>query len=255
MPVPRPSVPRNRSVPHRRSILRDHGVRSGGVILAGLGAGLLVAATAVPAQAAGSSYVALGDSYSSGTGTRTYLNDGTACQRSIYAYPSLIASAAGYALNFRACSGATIPDVTNTQLSALGSGTAYVTLSVGGNDAGFADSTRSRHRCSSSGTDRPARSGTAGPATSSGRDRSASPGPARDAQSREPGSPPQNCPPHTPKLPPDRPRWIDPPGESSRSSQSGPPPATPLPLDAPATPERVWRALQEHKKSTKRGTS
>ena len=138
MPVPRPSVPRNRSVPHRRSVLRDHGVRSGGVILAGLGAGLLVAATAVPTQAAGSSYVALGDSYSSGTGTRTYLNDGTACQRSVYAYPSLIASAAGYALNFRACSGATIPDVTNTQLSALGAGTAYVTLSVGGNDAGFA---------------------------------------------------------------------------------------------------------------------
>ncbi len=91
------------------------------------------------AHAAAPSYVALGDSYSSGTGTRSYLNDGTSCQRSVYAYPSLLAAQKGYALNFRACSGATIPDVTNTQLGALSSATRYVTLSVGGNDAGFAD--------------------------------------------------------------------------------------------------------------------
>ena len=92
-----------------------------------------------PATAAAPSYVALGDSYSSGTGTRSYINDGTSCQRSTYAYPSLIAAARGYALNFRACSGAKIPDVTNTQLSALTSATNYVSISVGGNDAGFAD--------------------------------------------------------------------------------------------------------------------
>lgn len=92
----------------------------------------------VPAQAGGSAYVALGDSYSSGTGTRTYIADGTSCQRSVYAYPSLIASSKGYALDFRACSGATAADVTNLQLGALGTGTAYVSLSVGGNDAGFA---------------------------------------------------------------------------------------------------------------------
>ena len=92
------------------------------------------------AQAAVSpSYVALGDSYSSGTGTRAYLPDGSSCLRSVYAYPSLIAAARGYALNFRACSGATIPDVTTTQLSALTPDTSYVTISVGGNDAGFAD--------------------------------------------------------------------------------------------------------------------
>ncbi|MEJ7833188.1 MAG: SGNH/GDSL hydrolase family protein [Nocardioides sp.] len=89
------------------------------------------------AQAAAPSYVALGDSYSSGTGTRSYISDGTSCQRSTYAYPSLIAAQRGYALNFRACSGATIPDVTNTQLSALSGTTNYVTISVGGNDAGF----------------------------------------------------------------------------------------------------------------------
>ena len=92
-----------------------------------------------PAQAAAPAYVALGDSYSSGTGTRSYINDGTSCQRSTSAYPSLIAAARGYALNFRACSGARIPDVTNTQLSALASATSYVSISVGGNDAGFAD--------------------------------------------------------------------------------------------------------------------
>ena len=67
-----------------------------------------------------------------------YLNDGSSCQRSAYAYPSLIAAAKGYALNFRACSGATVADVTNSQLSALSAANAYVTISVGGNDAGFA---------------------------------------------------------------------------------------------------------------------
>lgn len=96
-------------------------------------------ALVAPAQAAAPSYVALGDSYSSGVGTRTYLADGSSCQRSALAYPSLIAAARGYALNFRACSGAKVADVTSTQLSALGASTAYVTISVGGNDAGFAD--------------------------------------------------------------------------------------------------------------------
>ncbi|MCW2799271.1 MAG: hydrolase family protein [Aeromicrobium sp.] len=90
------------------------------------------------AGAAAAPYVALGDSYSSGVGTRTYIDDGTSCQRSVYAFPSLIASAKGYALNFRACSGAKVSDVTG-QLSALSSSTKYVTLSVGGNDAGFTD--------------------------------------------------------------------------------------------------------------------
>ncbi len=103
-----------------------------------LAAALTLALIAAPAHAASSSYVALGDSYSSGVGTKAYINDGTSCQRSVYAYPSLIAAARGYALSLRACSGATVADVTNGQLSALTSSTAYVSLSVGGNDAGFA---------------------------------------------------------------------------------------------------------------------
>jgi lysophospholipase L1-like esterase len=105
--------------------------------LTGVVAGAVVA-FAPPAAAAGSPYVALGDSYSSGTGTRTYLSDGTSCLRSVYAYPSLLASSRGYALDFRACSGATTADVRDFQLGALGPATAYVTLTVGGNDAGFA---------------------------------------------------------------------------------------------------------------------
>jgi len=99
----------------------------------------LVATPAPPSYAAGESYVALGDSYSSGTGTRSYIADGTQCLRSTYAYASLTAAAKGYSLNFRACSGAVVADVTSSQLSALSSSTRYVTLSVGGNDAGFAD--------------------------------------------------------------------------------------------------------------------
>jgi lysophospholipase L1-like esterase len=95
--------------------------------------------TTPPAAAAAPAYVALGDSYSSGLGTRSYLADGTDCKRSTYAYPSLVAAARGYALNFRACSGATVADVASAQLGALSSGTGYVTVSVGGNDAGFAD--------------------------------------------------------------------------------------------------------------------
>jgi lysophospholipase L1-like esterase len=98
----------------------------------------LVAVGTAPAQAAGPSYVALGDSYSSGVGTKSYI-DSSACKRSNYAYPKLVADQKGYALNFQACSGATIATVTNSQLGALTTTTRYVTISVGGNDAGFAD--------------------------------------------------------------------------------------------------------------------
>jgi hypothetical protein len=85
----------------------------------------------------GNSYVALGDSYASGTGTRAYLADGTRCQRSVYAYPSLIASARGYRLVLRACAGASVTEIAATQLDALGPTTSYVSLSAGGNDASF----------------------------------------------------------------------------------------------------------------------
>ena len=106
-------------------------------LVAVLAPALVVAAA--PSQGAAPPYVALGDSYSSGVGTRTYINDGTSCQRSTYAFPSLLAAQKSYALNFQACWGATTTTVTNSQLASLNSTTRYVTMSVGGNDAGFAN--------------------------------------------------------------------------------------------------------------------
>ncbi|MDT9593079.1 SGNH/GDSL hydrolase family protein [Nocardioides zeae] len=87
--------------------------------------------------AAGEAYVALGDSYSSGTGTRSYIDDGTECLRSTAAFPSLVAAAGGYDLDFRACSGAVVADVQANQLQALSADTDLVTLTIGGNDADF----------------------------------------------------------------------------------------------------------------------
>ncbi len=120
--------------------ISGHVIRRLTAALLALAAGLgLTLASSPQAHAVGESYVALGDSYSSGVGTRSYIDDGTSCQRSTLAYPSLLAAQRGYALDFRACSGATVGDVTGSQLGALNGGTSFVTISVGGNDAGFAD--------------------------------------------------------------------------------------------------------------------
>jgi lysophospholipase L1-like esterase len=96
---------------------------------------LLGAAGAATAQA--DSYVALGDSYSSGTGTRDYSFDNT-CQRGPYAYPSLIdVDRPNTTLTFKACSGAKTGDVLANQVTALTASTNIVTITIGGNDAGF----------------------------------------------------------------------------------------------------------------------
>jgi lysophospholipase L1-like esterase len=84
-------------------------------------------------------YVALGDSYSSGVGTRVYYNDGTSCNRSPEAFAPKIAAARGYSLSFQACSGAKTSDVNNNQLGTLNSATNLVTITIGGNDAGFSN--------------------------------------------------------------------------------------------------------------------
>jgi lysophospholipase L1-like esterase len=97
---------------------------------------LLVLAFAGTAFAA-DKYVALGDSYSSGTGTRSYTLDST-CQRGIYAYPYLVAQARpNTSLTFVACSGAQTADVLNKQVSSVTTDTRFVTITIGGNDAGF----------------------------------------------------------------------------------------------------------------------
>ncbi|WP_206507622.1 SGNH/GDSL hydrolase family protein [Streptomyces chrestomyceticus] len=85
-------------------------------------------------------YVALGDSYSSGVGAGSYDSGSGSCKRSTRAYPALWAAAhkpASY--HFTACSGARTGDVVANQLAPLNSGTDLVSITIGGNDAGFAD--------------------------------------------------------------------------------------------------------------------
>jgi lysophospholipase L1-like esterase len=81
-------------------------------------------------------YVALGDSYSSGTGTRTYYD--SSCQRSVYAYPYLLHNAhPAWTFVQAACAGAKTGDILNTQSASLNSSTNWVSYTIGGNDAGF----------------------------------------------------------------------------------------------------------------------
>jgi hypothetical protein len=81
-------------------------------------------------------YVALGDSYSSGTGTRTYFEP--TCQRSVYAYPYLLHNAhPEWTFVDAACSGAKTGDVIGTQAASLTADTNWVSYTIGGNDAGF----------------------------------------------------------------------------------------------------------------------
>lgn len=93
-----------------------------------------------PAQAAGPAYVALGDSYSAGNGAGNYISSSGDCHRSNSAYPQLWANAhSPSSFTFAACSGAVTTDVTANQLGALNSSTGLVSITIGGNDAGFAD--------------------------------------------------------------------------------------------------------------------
>ncbi|MET7302287.1 SGNH/GDSL hydrolase family protein [Embleya sp. NPDC005575] len=101
----------------------------------------LAGGIAYPAPAAPvSRYAALGDSYSSGVGAGDYLTGGGDCKRSANAYPALWQQAhAAAEFAFVACSSATTADVRARQLSAVTGDTTLVTISVGGNDIGFAD--------------------------------------------------------------------------------------------------------------------
>ena len=103
---------------------------------------VVVVAAAVSAsagRAAGAVYAALGDSYSSGVGTGSYTLD-SACKRSVYAYPYLWAQQhPGTSLSFVACSGAKTSDLLSRQLSAVTPTTTLVTMTIGGNDIGFAN--------------------------------------------------------------------------------------------------------------------
>ena len=99
-----------------------------------------------------SSYVALGDSYSSGegvpafqAGTDTAGPPENRCHRSYGAYPRLLEEMAGLRPTLHwACSGALIANLSTgqwnegRQFDRLTSATTVVTVSIGGNDAGFA---------------------------------------------------------------------------------------------------------------------
>ncbi|TDD00115.1 SGNH/GDSL hydrolase family protein [Nonomuraea deserti] len=95
-------------------------------------------------------YVALGDSYSSGEGVYDLdeqpVNDGAdRCHRATGSYVPLVAKAYrfGGGTAFFACSGATTTDLLSgqhgrqSQVSRVSPATSLVTLSIGGNDAGF----------------------------------------------------------------------------------------------------------------------
>jgi lysophospholipase L1-like esterase len=131
--------------------------------LVGIGASTATAAASTAGHAATPVYVALGDSYSSGegactpvtlTGCRYLRGTDTAtdqCHRSANAYPVRVAARLPKAWHsvFAACSGAVTSDITSSsrfgepaQLTRLAVGPGktvrLVTLTIGGNDAGFA---------------------------------------------------------------------------------------------------------------------
>jgi lysophospholipase L1-like esterase len=82
-------------------------------------------------------YVALGDSYAAGVGTP---GSSGHCGQSPDAYPSLYAQQQRFPqARLEACSGASTADVVDNQLADLSAGTSFVTITVGGTDAGFSD--------------------------------------------------------------------------------------------------------------------
>ncbi|MER5871195.1 SGNH/GDSL hydrolase family protein [Streptomyces sp. NPDC002044] len=108
-------------------------------LLLAAGATLFGAGQAAAAQA-DFGYVALGDSYSSGVGAGNYDGASGNCKRSTRAYPALWAAAhSPQSFSFVACSGARTGDLLAGQLAPLNSGTDLVSVTIGGNDAGFAD--------------------------------------------------------------------------------------------------------------------
>ncbi|HEX2903343.1 MAG TPA: SGNH/GDSL hydrolase family protein [Jatrophihabitans sp.] len=116
-------------------------LRSGLLGLIGVVTAAAVSLTLAPAaHAATGGYVALGDSYSSGVGAGNYIGSSGSCDRSPNAYSALYNSAhhpSSYVSV--ACSGAKTTDVNASQLSALSASTGLVSITVGGNDVGFAN--------------------------------------------------------------------------------------------------------------------
>jgi lysophospholipase L1-like esterase len=101
-------------------------------------AALALAASPAAHAASTARYVALGDSYSSGLGAGNYISSSGSCDRSNDAYPEQWSddnSPASFVSV--ACPGATTADVIGSQVSALSASTTLVSITIGGNDAGF----------------------------------------------------------------------------------------------------------------------
>lgn len=82
-------------------------------------------------------YVALGDSFAAGQGGGSYLD--TSCYRSSNSYPKRLDALRTLKLTaFPACSGASTVETLASQVPSIPAGTQRVTLTVGGNDVGFA---------------------------------------------------------------------------------------------------------------------
>ncbi|GAA3307425.1 SGNH/GDSL hydrolase family protein [Streptomyces cinereospinus] len=119
---------------------RSRLVLSLGSLLLAVTAAFTGAASAQASETAATGYAALGDSYSSGVGAGGYIGSSGDCRRSTRAYPYLWAAAnSPSSFSFTACSGARTDDVLAGQLAPLDASTGLVSISVGGNDAGFAD--------------------------------------------------------------------------------------------------------------------
>ena len=96
---------------------------------------LILAPDAAGAQRPRLDYVALGDSYSSGAGAGSYIDQ--TCYRSLNAHPVLLAAELDAALTFAACGRASTEDVLDEQVQALDATTDLVTIGIGGNDIGW----------------------------------------------------------------------------------------------------------------------
>src|SRR5216683_440895 len=135
--------PRLRRAPRRRrGVPALAAAAASGLLLALFLPGAAVASTRV-------SYVALGDSYTSGPLIPDQAGHPVGCLRSTRGYPALVAAAIG-APEFTnaSCIGATTANMTTAesvtlgtnqpQLNALSASTTLVTIGIGGNDINFA---------------------------------------------------------------------------------------------------------------------
>lgn len=123
---------------------------SGASLAAGPAQAVPAAARAATAPAPGSSYVALGDSYAAGYGIGSSTGKPVAgCAQSTQDYPHQVAAALKLHLTDRSCSGAVTADIDTApqktsagtpprQDTALSKRTKLVTVTIGGNDLGFA---------------------------------------------------------------------------------------------------------------------